>query len=234
MILFHWHVGDANKVYLILAANRLLRAYKLGFRYTLFLGRPQSLLPLFICLWFLYIRIFVCWISPFQRKREKGEINETDIDATHRRCSELISPFDLVNVSIDVFVVFFEAPHRIEETVRLLSSAEYNQGHRRCVLCRKLTKLHEEFIHGTVAECLLRLESMTSSKKQQRIKGEFTVILGPVAKDQSRSGDSCAGDLARMRDDGVRRSEAVKLLTDSYGSLTKSDIYKLALEIPWG
>ena len=45
MILFHWHVGDANKVYLILAANRLLRAYKLGFRYTLFLGRPQSLLP---------------------------------------------------------------------------------------------------------------------------------------------------------------------------------------------
>ena len=55
-------------------------------------------------------------------------------------------------------IVFYEAPHRMKMTFRQLNSKEYGQSQRTCVCCRELTKLHEEFKRGTVAECLTWLE----------------------------------------------------------------------------
>ena len=55
-------------------------------------------------------------------------------------------------------VVIYEAPHRMKMTFRQLASKEYGQSQRSCVCCRELTKLHEEFKRGSVAECLAWLE----------------------------------------------------------------------------
>lgn len=51
-------------------------------------------------------------------------------------------------------VVIYEAPHRIQTTMEDLMAIDPVVGHRRCVCCREITKLHEEVYRGTVAEYL--------------------------------------------------------------------------------
>jgi 16S rRNA C1402 (ribose-2'-O) methylase RsmI len=64
-------------------------------------------------------------------------------------------------------VVFYEAPHRIQRTLRDIashastgsdSSAPGAMAGRRAVCCRELTKLHEQISRGTVAQLLQALD----------------------------------------------------------------------------
>jgi 16S rRNA (cytidine1402-2'-O)-methyltransferase len=68
-------------------------------------------------------------------------------------------------------VVFYESVHRIERTLAELSTAL--GGERRCVVARELTKLHEEFVRGTLAEVAAYFHQKTP-------RGEFVVLLAPV------------------------------------------------------
>lgn len=52
-------------------------------------------------------------------------------------------------------LIFYEAPHRIAATLRLLLDA---WGDRRAVLARELTKRYEEFARGTLSSCLRHVE----------------------------------------------------------------------------
>jgi len=65
-------------------------------------------------------------------------------------------------------VVFFEAPHRIKQTLELLLSVA-GEG-RRVAVCREITKKHEELIRGTLGEVLAH-PSINAPI------GEFTCIL---------------------------------------------------------
>jgi 16S rRNA (cytidine1402-2'-O)-methyltransferase len=62
-------------------------------------------------------------------------------------------------------VVFFEAPHRIQNTLEKLSKC---LGQRPICLCRELTKVHEECLRGTAAELI----GHTTKER-----GEFTVVV---------------------------------------------------------
>jgi len=64
-------------------------------------------------------------------------------------------------------LVFFEAPHRIIET---LEDIEEVMGDRKIVLCRELTKIHEEIFRGKVSETLGML-------REKGAKGELTIVL---------------------------------------------------------
>lgn len=66
-------------------------------------------------------------------------------------------------------VVFYESPHRIQKTLTQLK--EFVGAERQIVIGRELTKIHEEFIRGTIEEA----EEMFKSRKP---KGEFVLILG--------------------------------------------------------
>jgi 16S rRNA (cytidine1402-2'-O)-methyltransferase len=65
---------------------------------------------------------------------------------------------------------FFEAPHRIEATLR---EAGLLFGERPITVARELTKLHQEFLRGTASEVADRLSEP---------RGEFTVVVGPAVK----------------------------------------------------
>ncbi|HEV2176984.1 MAG TPA: 16S rRNA (cytidine(1402)-2'-O)-methyltransferase [Terriglobia bacterium] len=67
--------------------------------------------------------------------------------------------------------VFYEAPHRILET---LGDIRKILGDRPLVVAREVTKIHEEFVRGSAAEVLEHL-------KKKPVKGEITVLVGPVA-----------------------------------------------------
>jgi 16S rRNA (cytidine1402-2'-O)-methyltransferase len=62
-------------------------------------------------------------------------------------------------------VVFFEAPHRIKQT---LSQIARLVGNRQVCVARELTKVHEEFVRGPIIDVLERLPPPL---------GEFTVVL---------------------------------------------------------
>ncbi len=66
-------------------------------------------------------------------------------------------------------LVFYEAPHRISE---MLADLERTFGkEHRIVLARELTKVHEEFLRGSVAEIASEL------RKRESVRGEITVIV---------------------------------------------------------
>ena len=62
-------------------------------------------------------------------------------------------------------IVFYESPHRIEETLKILVDLYPN---RQMVLARELTKKFEEYLRGTPQELLEVVDS---------IKGEMVIIL---------------------------------------------------------
>jgi len=131
-------------------------------------------------------------------------------------------------VDTDHTSVIFEAPHRIVETLQDFILIDKN---REIVLCRELTKLHEEIIRGT-SETLLSHISNTDTNK---IKGEFTLVISPKVASKSDENElnveKLNGLIRKMHNDSVPRSEAVKLLCDMFPDIGKSKIYKLALEI---
>lgn len=62
-------------------------------------------------------------------------------------------------------VILYEAPHKIKNTIQDLESYV---GDRRIVIARELTKIHEEFIRGTIKEI---------KDKLQNPKGEYVIII---------------------------------------------------------
>jgi 16S rRNA (cytidine1402-2'-O)-methyltransferase len=66
--------------------------------------------------------------------------------------------------------VFYEAPHRIAETME--DVYEVLGSNRHVVIAREVTKLHEEFLRGSAAEVLAVLRS------RSEVKGEITLLIG--------------------------------------------------------
>jgi 16S rRNA (cytidine1402-2'-O)-methyltransferase len=65
---------------------------------------------------------------------------------------------------------FFEAPHRIQATLR---DAGVVLVERPIVVARELTKLHQEFLRGTASALADRISDA---------RGEFTLVVGPIVK----------------------------------------------------
>ncbi|WP_243292591.1 16S rRNA (cytidine(1402)-2'-O)-methyltransferase [Bacillus sp. FJAT-47783] len=64
-------------------------------------------------------------------------------------------------------VILYESPHRLKETLQLM--LDY-LGNRSMAISRELTKKYEEFIRGTIEECL-------QWAGQNEIKGEFCLVV---------------------------------------------------------
>lgn len=110
---------------------------------------------------------------------------------------------------------FFEAPHRIEATLR---EAVLFFGKRPIILARELTKLHQEFIRGTAAEVAARL---------QTARGEFTIVVGPVSNSLHNNEIAVSDEdvanyfwqVAKIA--GVTRRSALNQVAKKYGWSTK-------------
>ena len=65
-------------------------------------------------------------------------------------------------------IVIYESKNRLQRTIKQLLDI---LGDRPAVICRELTKLHEQFIRGT-------LSSLLSSVVEQTLKGEIVLLIG--------------------------------------------------------
>jgi 16S rRNA (cytidine1402-2'-O)-methyltransferase len=66
-------------------------------------------------------------------------------------------------------IVLYEAPHRLVET---LADAAAVMGPRPAVVARELTKIHEEFLRGTLTE-------LCEAARKRAPRGEITLLIGP-------------------------------------------------------
>jgi len=117
--------------------------------------------------------------------------------------------------TLEATLVFYEAPHRILETLQDIAET---LGPRRVVLARELTKIHEEFLSGTPEELRAAFE------KRPMVKGEFTVM---IAKSEAAPADETPLDAAveKLIQAGVPRMEAFKTVARQRG-LSKREVYK--------
>ena len=70
-------------------------------------------------------------------------------------------------------LIFYEAPHRIVET---LQDVHRELGNRKVVVARELTKVHEEFLRG---HCLEVLEQL---RRRAQARGEITLLIRGAEK----------------------------------------------------
>ncbi|HKP86796.1 MAG TPA: 16S rRNA (cytidine(1402)-2'-O)-methyltransferase [Blastocatellia bacterium] len=118
-------------------------------------------------------------------------------------------------------LIFYEAPHRIKETIR---DAREALGDRPSVVARELTKLHEEFIRGPLSEIEI-----------PQARGEIVLLIGPPLDDmtgeaQARETRPILEEIeAAMRDEGLDRKSALKRVARAR-RISKSEAYRLALQ----
>jgi 16S rRNA (cytidine1402-2'-O)-methyltransferase len=112
-------------------------------------------------------------------------------------------------------VVFFEAPHRIHKT---LADLGRSLGERPIVVCRELTKLHEEVIRTSTTKAPL-LEVLD--------RGEFTLVIGPKPE-ATDDADAAVDDVQVTRyfyhlteKDGLMRRAALTQTARKFGLSTK-------------
>jgi len=75
-------------------------------------------------------------------------------------------------------VIFYEAPHRIAE---MLSDAREIMGDRPAVVGREITKLHEEFLRGTLGE-------LAEAAARRNLRGEITVVIAAASEGSEATG----------------------------------------------
>ena len=111
-------------------------------------------------------------------------------------------------------VIFYEAPHRILET---LEAVEKVFGGRPIVVARELTKLHEEFLRGTAAEIRATLAARDS------VKGEITLLIGKALEPEPDDTPVPDAVEALVRE-GTPRMDAIKQVARRRG-LSKREVY---------
>jgi 16S rRNA (cytidine1402-2'-O)-methyltransferase len=116
-------------------------------------------------------------------------------------------------------LVFFEAPHRLRQTLEDLE--EIFSPERKAVLVRELTKIHEEFLRGTIGQ-------LRQSFEVQEPRGEFTVLVEGMSRRVASA--QRVDDIAQRMQQFLAENKgdekaALKRLARESG-LSKSELYR--------
>ena len=118
--------------------------------------------------------------------------------------------------SYPMTLIMYEAPHRIE---KMLQSCLDVLGDRHICIARELTKVHEEFIRGTISEIL---------PIAPELKGEMVVVIEGNQDDYEKDIDM--GQIMNMVntsiESGMSTSAAIKEVAKQTG-ISKNQIYDL-------
>jgi 16S rRNA (cytidine1402-2'-O)-methyltransferase len=115
-------------------------------------------------------------------------------------------------------MVFFEAPHRTEATLRAM--AEAWGGDRAAAVCRELTKTYEEVRRGPLDDL--------ASWAATGVRGEVTIVVAGAEPSAAVAGDaeSLRAAVAEREADGMSRKEAIVEVAKLAG-VPKREVYNL-------
>ena len=118
-------------------------------------------------------------------------------------------------------LIFYEAPHRVVESLR--DAIHVFGAERRAVLAREITKIHEEFLRGTLQE----LESICAGR--ELLRGEMTLLVAgadPAAAPAAGAPKSdLRGAMAEYLGQGLDEQAALKRVARDRG-VSKSEVYR--------
>ena len=117
-------------------------------------------------------------------------------------------------------LVFYEAPHRLKES---LADMRRILGDRETVVAREVSKVHEEFLRGTIEELLRRLGD-------GEVKGELTVVVRGCGSRGQVPEEELTAEIQRLTDSGAGMKEISEVLGERY-QLAKREVYQLALRL---
>ena len=119
-------------------------------------------------------------------------------------------------------LIFYESPHRL---VQMLAAALECFGRRPTVIARELTKIHEEFLRGDLAELAVQA-------RRTPLRGEVTVLIGGAQPDSQPVEMPTAPLRERveqiMREQNLERKAALKMAARERG-LTRREAYSQLL-----
>ena len=121
-------------------------------------------------------------------------------------------------------MVFFEAPHRLDASVRDMADA-FGMD-RRAAVCRELTKTYEEVKRDSLGELARWAEG--------EVRGEITIVVAGASDDERRDASGLGDDEAiaaavrKRMESGLSRKEAAAEVADRAG-LSKRYVYDVSL-----
>ncbi|MGH9386010.1 MAG: 16S rRNA (cytidine(1402)-2'-O)-methyltransferase [Vicinamibacterales bacterium] len=121
---------------------------------------------------------------------------------------------EVVEESSKRAVVFFETPHRLQSTLRELSSLV----ERPITVCRELTKVHEEIRQDTPSNLLKQFEDP---------RGEFTIVIPQAKRSEAERNRPSDAEIAQefghitLVDPSSSRRDAIRKLAAKLGLPTK-------------
>lgn len=115
-------------------------------------------------------------------------------------------------------VIIYEAPHKLESTLKDLKQILDNE--RKVVLAREITKIHEEFIRGSVDDLIERVEG---------IKGEIVLIISGnenVVEENKLADLSIEEHYKFYERQGLEKKDIIKKVAKDR-NVNKNEIYKM-------
>lgn len=114
-------------------------------------------------------------------------------------------------------IIFYESPHRIMDTIDDLCGV---LGNRNITLCRELTKLHEEYIHGTLEE----IKTIDPST----LIGEMVLVVEGAKITQNEVETAQIIDELEIALEKLSPKEAIKFVSDKL-DVKKNEVYDIYL-----
>ena len=124
-------------------------------------------------------------------------------------------------------IIFYEAPHRLLDTLIFLNEAF---GNRKIAVCRELTKVYQEIFRGTIKEAVQYF-------MENKPRGEFVLVmegkkLEEIKEEQREAWAnlSIEDHIRKHIDEGMDKKSAIKLVAKER-ELPKSEVYKFSTDI---
>ena len=120
--------------------------------------------------------------------------------------------------TLQTTLVFYEAPHRIIET---LKDARAVLGEREAVVARELTKLHEEIRRGKLSELISTFD------ETHEPRGEMVLLIDrhTIAGAENKSGTSVSTLVSGFEREGLDQRAALKKAAKQLG-LSRAEAYR--------
>jgi 16S rRNA (cytidine1402-2'-O)-methyltransferase len=119
-------------------------------------------------------------------------------------------------------LVFYESPRRI---VDLLGEMEAVFGPRQALLAREMTKRHEEFLRGTLAD----IRTILAARSE--VKGEITLLVGGANKDTAADWEAVEAALtAAFETDQGSLASITKAIAKAHHR-PRTEVYARALKL---
>lgn len=123
-------------------------------------------------------------------------------------------------------LIFYESPFRLKDTLKNVAAVFHDP---QVVICRELTKIHEEYLRGQASELIGYLEETS-------LKGECVLLVAPtefpeeVSRDEDLTLLPIAEHFAHLKAAGLTDKEIIKTVA-SARQMKKQEVYKIFHEL---